>query len=119
MQDIGATKPDHRVFKAALKVLKEDYGVEQRDILHVAQVQTHASLRTPACQSALVCGGHTSWTQTCCLGPPWNAQGLISWLCIVQSLYHDIKPAKALGFKTAWIERRHDQLVATLPCRSS
>ena len=34
-----------------------------------------------------------------------------TWLCILQSQYHDIKPAKALGFKTAWIERRHDQLV--------
>jgi 2-haloalkanoic acid dehalogenase type II len=62
-EDIGATKPDKRVFKAAMATLKQKYDVEQRDILHVAQSQ-----------------------------------------------YHDIKPAKALGFKTAWIERRHDQL---------
>ena len=46
----------------------------------------------------------------------WGQSGVRkpdSWLGIVQSQYHDIKPAKALGFKTAWIERRHDQLVPT------
>jgi hypothetical protein len=40
-----------------------------------------------------------------------DCRSLICRMRAVQSQYHDIKPAKALGFKTAWIERRHDQLV--------
>jgi 2-haloacid dehalogenase len=32
-----------------------------------------------------------------------------SILHVAQSLYHDIQPAKELGLKTAWINRRHDK----------
>ncbi len=53
---VGAYKPDPRVFKAAI----ERIGVPKERILHVAQ-----------------------------------------------SLYHDIAPAKAMGFDTVWIDR-HD-----------
>lgn len=107
-QEIGATKPDKRVFKAALATLKQKYDVEQRDILHVAQVQGFRVYKCMSHAHAMVNMGHeptlAAW------GRP-GRQEPNRWLCIVQSQYHDIKPAKALGFKTAWIERRHDQLV--------
>lgn len=38
MQDIGATKPDPRVFHVALETLKREYDVQQKDVLHVVQV---------------------------------------------------------------------------------
>ncbi len=33
-------------------------------------------------------------------------------LHVAQSLYHDIMPAKALGLRTVWVNRRHDKLGA-------
>lgn len=57
-EDVGAYKPDHRMFERAFEVLG-GMGIERQDILHVAQ-----------------------------------------------SLYHDHVPAKALGLKTAWVDRR-------------
>ncbi|HWL95367.1 MAG TPA: HAD family hydrolase, partial [Phycisphaerae bacterium] len=31
------------------------------------------------------------------------------WLHVAQSLYHDHVPAKSMGLRTAWINRRHDK----------
>ncbi len=57
-QEVGAYKPDRRMFDTALERLMER-GIARDRILHVAQ-----------------------------------------------SLFHDIAPARALGWKTAWIDRR-------------
>jgi putative hydrolase of the HAD superfamily len=57
-EDVGAYKPDPRMFVRALEVLR-GLGVEARAVVHVAQ-----------------------------------------------SLYHDHVPAKALGLRTAWVDRR-------------
>lgn len=39
-EDVGAYKPDHRMFQCALTVLS-DMGIERQDILHVAQSLYH------------------------------------------------------------------------------
>jgi 2-haloacid dehalogenase len=57
-EEVGAYKPDRRMFDRALAVAG-DWGVRPQQILHVAQ-----------------------------------------------SLYHDIAPAKALGLRTVWVDRR-------------
>lgn len=57
-EEVGAYKPDHRMFERALAVLGE-LGVATREIVHVAQ-----------------------------------------------SLYHDHVPAKAVGLRTVWVNRR-------------
>ncbi|MBI3872128.1 MAG: haloacid dehalogenase type II [candidate division Zixibacteria bacterium] len=57
-EEVGAYKPDHRMFQRAFEVL-ETTGIRRHEILHVAQ-----------------------------------------------SLYHDHVPAKALGMRTAWVDRR-------------
>lgn len=57
-EDVGAYKPDRRMFEAAFAAA-ERLGVARHRILHVAQ-----------------------------------------------SLYHDHEPAKALGMKTVWVDRR-------------
>jgi 2-haloacid dehalogenase len=57
-EEVGAYKPDRRMFERALKVAKE-MGIKREEVLHVAQ-----------------------------------------------SLYHDVVPAKALGLKTVWVDRR-------------
>ena len=58
-EDVGAYKPDARIFAALTSWLREN-GFDERQHLHVAQ-----------------------------------------------SLYHDHAPAKALGWTTVWINRRH------------
>ena len=35
-EDVGAYKPDHRMFEALFKAAKEDFGIEKSEILHVA-----------------------------------------------------------------------------------
>jgi len=40
-EDAGATKPDPRVFQFLLRTLKEEFGVDKEEILHVAQSQFH------------------------------------------------------------------------------
>ena len=57
-EEVGAYKPDRRMFDRALAVAR-DWGVPPQQILHVAQ-----------------------------------------------SLYHDIEPAKKLGLRTVWVDRR-------------
>ena len=57
-EEVGAYKPDVRMFRRALGVLAQ-WGIEPGEVLHVAQ-----------------------------------------------SLYHDHVPAKALGLKTVWVNRR-------------
>jgi 2-haloalkanoic acid dehalogenase type II len=57
-EEVGAYKPDTRMFERAFEVAA-DLGVEKDEVLHVAQ-----------------------------------------------SLYHDIVPAKALGWTTVWVDRR-------------
>lgn len=57
-EEVGAYKPDHRMFERALAVL-EELGVATKEIVHVAQ-----------------------------------------------SLYHDHVPAKAVGLRTVWVNRR-------------
>jgi hypothetical protein len=80
------------VFKAALKTLKQDYGFEQKEILHVAQVPALALKSMMNIQ--LVAVSYAS--------PACTAENM--FMCY------------ALGFKTAWIERRHGQQVpATVP----
>ena len=57
-EEVGAYKPDRRMFERALSVAG-DWGIQPKEVLHVAQ-----------------------------------------------SLYHDIAPAKALGLRTVWVDRR-------------
>ncbi len=57
-EEVGAYKPDRRMFERALSVL-EELGVAKHEIVHVAQ-----------------------------------------------SLYHDHVPAKAIGLRTVWVDRR-------------
>ena len=57
-EEVGAYKPDRRMFERALSVL-EELGVAKNEIVHVAQ-----------------------------------------------SLYHDHVPAKAIGLRTVWVNRR-------------
>jgi 2-haloacid dehalogenase len=57
-EEVGAYKPDRRMFDRAIAVAR-DWGVLPRQILHVAQ-----------------------------------------------SLYHDIEPAKRLGLRSVWVDRR-------------
>jgi len=57
-EEVGAYKPDRRMFERALSVAG-DWGIQPKEALHVAQ-----------------------------------------------SLYHDIAPAKALGLRTVWVDRR-------------
>jgi 2-haloalkanoic acid dehalogenase type II len=60
-EDVGAYKPDRRMFDRLLQVVQQ-MGYEQQQLLHVAQ-----------------------------------------------SLFHDHVPARKLGLKTAWIDRRQDR----------
>jgi 2-haloacid dehalogenase len=57
-EEVGAYKPDRRMFDRALTVAR-DWGIPRQRILHVAQ-----------------------------------------------SLFHDIEPAKRLGLRTVWVDRR-------------
>jgi 2-haloacid dehalogenase len=50
-QDVGTYKPDPRNFAYMLRRLKEDFGVEKRAVLHVAQSLLHDHV--PANQSGL------------------------------------------------------------------
>jgi 2-haloacid dehalogenase len=57
-EEVGAYKPDRKMFDRALAVVR-DWGIPPQRILHVAQ-----------------------------------------------SLYHDMEPAKRLGLRTVWVDRR-------------
>jgi 2-haloacid dehalogenase len=66
-EEVGAYKPDKRMFGRALAVAR-DWGIPPQRILHVAQ-----------------------------------------------SLFHDIEPAKRLGLRTVWVDRRAGKLGGATP----
>jgi 2-haloacid dehalogenase len=66
-EEVGAYKPDKRMFGRALAVAR-DWGIPPQRILHVAQ-----------------------------------------------SLFHDIEPAKRLGLRTVWVDRRAGNLGGATP----